>query len=416
MRNVPATYPARPLLAGLGACALLVAAGCGSESKPERPDGALTVYSSLPRQGISAQRAHAVGAGARLALADAGGRAGGRRVRLVELDSSGDGDAPWDPAAVEENARRAAGDRSAIAYIGELELGASAVSVPVTDSNGLLQVSPADGLPSLTQEDPGGSGEGPARYYPKGRRTFIRLVPHDGNQARLLVDEARRRGAKRVTILRDDRVSGRELASWALDAMGRMKLNGEVEEARKGADPEDVARRVAEKRPDAVIYTGIAGEPADLLLAALARALPSAQLLASSALAAAPPPGARVDLLEPTAPAREYPPAARRLLRRIAERGGMAEAPPEALYGYEAMKIVLDAIAATRAGPGDRDAVTRAALRPRRRRAAYGSYVITAGGDVATSTFGAYRAEGGRLRFLGFRNAAGVALSPEPRE
>ncbi|MDQ3936550.1 MAG: ABC transporter substrate-binding protein, partial [Actinomycetota bacterium] len=213
------TYPARRLLALSLAVLAPLASGCGSDDEPEpRGDGPLTVYSSLPRQGISARQAGAVAAGQRLALSDAKGSAGGRRVRLVELDSAGGEDGPWEPDAVEENARRAAEDDSAVAYLGELDLGGSAVSVPVTNDADLLQVSPGDPLPSLTRSDPGGGGEIPARYYPEGRRTFVRIVPHGGLQAGLLVDWARERGARSIAIVRDDSVLGRELASWALEA------------------------------------------------------------------------------------------------------------------------------------------------------------------------------------------------------
>src|SRR4051812_18888865 len=147
-----ATYLPALLLA---LCAPALSA-CGGGREPERASGdSLTVYASMPRQGPSARMADSVGAGARLALADAGGRAGGKRIRLIELDSSRPEGDTWDPSVVEENARRAADDPTAIAYIGELDEGASAVSVPVTDDAGILQVSPGDGFTSLTRLEPG---------------------------------------------------------------------------------------------------------------------------------------------------------------------------------------------------------------------------------------------------------------------
>ncbi len=99
-------------------------------------DGRFTIYSSLPRHGVSARAAEAVAAGERLALADAHGRAAGRRVRLVELDDSSLTGEAWDAATVEANAKRAAADPTTIAYLGELDLGGSAVSVPVTNVEG----------------------------------------------------------------------------------------------------------------------------------------------------------------------------------------------------------------------------------------------------------------------------------------
>src|SRR5205814_4072216 len=136
------------------------------------------------RHGVSAPAADAVASGERLALEDASGRAGGHRLRLVELDDTAPGKGlTWDPSVVEQNAKRAAKDPSTIAYIGELDYGGSAISVPVTNGRSILQVSPGDGLTSLTQVQPGSFKTSPARYYPNGRRTFVRLVPNDLRQA-----------------------------------------------------------------------------------------------------------------------------------------------------------------------------------------------------------------------------------------
>jgi ABC-type branched-subunit amino acid transport system substrate-binding protein len=180
------------------------------------PKGAaLTVYSSLPRAGVSARVADAVAAGERLALADAHGRAAGRAVRLVELDSAVPGGQAWDPAAVEANARRAVDDPTAIAYIGELDLGGSAVSVPVTSGGKLLQVSPGDGLTTLTRADPAEPEELPARYYHGGRRNLIRLVPTDAQQAAAILAWVHADGVRRLAIVRDDELFGRELAAEA---------------------------------------------------------------------------------------------------------------------------------------------------------------------------------------------------------
>ena len=400
MRKTPATYPAVAMVLVVVALAL---AACGSGDEPRRPaDGALAVYSSVPRHGVLAEEGRAVAAGQRLALEDAGRRAGGRPVRLVELDS-GSADDPWDPAAIEAGAERAADDPGAVAYLGELALGGSAVSVPVTNSEGLLQVSPGDGLPSLTRPAPGGGGEGPARYYPEGERTFLRLVPHGGLQAQALVDWARERDARSLAVVRDEGPFGQELTSWVLDTAQRARIPIEAERIRAGADDqEDLAAEVAERRPGAVIVAVSAGEDAARVVAALRRALPAAALLGSSALAAAPPAG--VDFLDPHLPAREHGDRARRLLARLRGSPGAA-----ALYGYESMRLVLEAIESARPGAtGARAAVARAALAPRRVNGAFGPYSIVPGGDVATSAFAAWRAPaaaGGRPRALGVRRA-----------
>src|SRR5436305_4592417 len=120
----PGKYPARSTALALVALALAIAAGgCGGSGGQDdiARGSTLTIYTSLPRHGVSARAADAVASGERLALEDASGRAGGHRLRLVELDDSAPGKGlTWDPSVVEQNAKRAAKDPSTIAYIGEL--------------------------------------------------------------------------------------------------------------------------------------------------------------------------------------------------------------------------------------------------------------------------------------------------------
>ena len=122
MRISFATYPGRATRLLLSAAAVgagFLASGCGSSDRDDVARGStLTIYTSLPRHGLLARDADAVAAGERLALADAHGRAGARRLRLVELDDSDPQKAGiWDPSAVERNAKQAANDPSTIAYI-----------------------------------------------------------------------------------------------------------------------------------------------------------------------------------------------------------------------------------------------------------------------------------------------------------
>jgi branched-chain amino acid transport system substrate-binding protein len=397
----PATY----LPSLLALCALLLSA-CGGSSSPKderTPGNTLTIYASMPRQGATARMADEVAAGARLALADADGHAGGKQVRLIELDSSRpDGDT-WDPSTVQENANRAADDPTAIAYIGELGEGASAISLPVTNDKGILQISPADGLTSLTRQEPGASlATSPERYYPSGKRTFLRLVPTDFLQAGTLVSWARSRGARQLAVVADERLFGRELAHQVVYAASKLGMTvPEAEEA--GNDPAGypaLARKLATARPDAVIYTGLGDADSGPLLAAVARILPGIPIYAGSGLATAQPLPAglpAVSALKPPLGVRAYGPKARRLLARLARQRG-APVGPEALYGYEAMRVVLDAIRAAGPDAGDRAAVAREALTPRVRRSALGDYRVLPGGDVSTLRFGAYRR--GRSTFL----------------
>src|SRR3954452_11182429 len=139
MRIEPGTYIAAAARSVAVLCLFLAGCSGGAEKEEKAPAGALTVYMSTPAQGIEARAGQAAASGAQLALADAHGRAGERDVRLVRLDNSKPEGPTWDPAAFEANAKRAAADATTIAYIGELDQGGSAVSMPVTNDKDILQ-------------------------------------------------------------------------------------------------------------------------------------------------------------------------------------------------------------------------------------------------------------------------------------
>jgi branched-chain amino acid transport system substrate-binding protein len=411
MRIEPGTYIAAA--ARSSALLLVLLAGCsgGGSKEAKTPGGPLTVYMSAPAHGGEARAGAAAAAGAQLALSDAHGQAGDRDVRLVRLDDSKPDSPTWDPAAVEANAKRAAADPATIAYIGELDEGGSAISVPVTNDAGLLQVSPLDGLTTLTRDQPGAAfGTGPARYYPSGKRTFLRLVPTDALQAGELVRWAGEQGVRRLVVVQDDQVFSRALGQQAvtLAEHAGMTVAGLLEPRDDPRGFDDFALKIAQARPDGVIYTGLGDATAGPLLTAIKRRLPGARLFGSSALASASSPAQGlpdIQLLSPLLPPSEYGPRARSVLARLrAPRVGAART--EALYGYEAMRVVLDAIADSDADPGDRAAVARAGLTPRSRRSVIGDYRVTAGGEVSTVRFGAYRESASGLRYLGERVAS----------
>jgi branched-chain amino acid transport system substrate-binding protein len=353
-------------------CAALALTGClGAEERSTRIEGGtVTVYSSLPLQGVGAPAARAAAAGQRLALDEAGGRAGGLDVKLVQLDSTEAGERLWDPDRVSANANEAADDPRAIAYLGELDHGASAVSVPITNDAGLLQVSPADGLTSLTRTPLGRPRAGPERYYPADARSFLRLVPADELQAETLLAEVRATGARRMAVLFDGEIESRELGG-VLTALGRRdgpepvateEYRGRVEEI------PDVVRDLAESRPDVVVYAGIAGPGTGRLMAQIDHAMPGTPLYVTSGVLARDPAmpipaaPANVHALASIPPAGALPAEGRRVLAEVRRTSGPAAARPEAYYGYESMRLVLDAI---RAGGADRARVTRTALRMR---------------------------------------------------
>jgi branched-chain amino acid transport system substrate-binding protein len=399
----------RTLTATLLAAALALAAGgcLGDEGgdEPPRVEGATaTVYLSLPRDGVAAPAARAVETGARMALADSGGQAGGLPIRLRALSTTEDGEQFWDPALVNANAERAASDPSSIAYLGELSLGASAISMPTLNDARLLQVSPEDGLTSLTSTPPGRLRSMPERLWPSGERNFVRLVPRDLLQAETLVELLAERGVERPALVFDQEVYGRELAAQIISRLRRAGLEPVASEEYRGKVEEidDIAKGLAEGDPDAVIYAGVAGPGTGRMLAAIDSRLPGVAVYTSSGILARDPrrPFPRtpvsVEALTPVRPASELSPTGRRLMRRAGRLGGRAADRPEAVYGYEAMRVILDAV---RVGGRDRERVTRTALAMRDRDSALGAYRLRGTGDTDDERHYLYALRDSRFEF-----------------
>jgi branched-chain amino acid transport system substrate-binding protein len=362
----------RTLIWGTAALAALLCGCGGGPDEPARIAGnTATVYSSAPRHGVSAAMARAVLTGERRALADAGGRAGGLRIRLVELPTTDDApDHPWDPALVSTNAHRAADDPSAIAYLGELDYGASAVSLPITNDAGLLQVSPGDGLTSLTRRPPGRPRAGPERYYPSDKRSFVRVGPLDLEEAEWLIERVRASGGQRVATVFDREIYGRELAGQIATLARRAGIEPVASEEFRGEPDEipEIARELAETRPDAVIHLGVAQPTTGPLLEEIDSALPSVPLFASSGILAA-----QDTLVLPAGVAR-------------IEAVGPALAPERA--GYDAMRLVIEAV---KEGRRDRQRVIAAALRLHKQVASARLAVYQPGADGRFERVGAAR-------------------------
>jgi branched-chain amino acid transport system substrate-binding protein len=376
---------------GLVVLVAAVLAGCGLHSESSTIHGrTLTIYSSLPLHGASALASRSVAAGESFALAEARARAAHRRARLVRLDSTTPDGHIWDPGLVSANAKEAVKDPTTVAYVGELDYGGSAVSVPITNDNGIVQVSPGDSLASLTAAPPGRPQDAPARYYPTEQRNFVRLGTSDLRLADVLLAQARDAGARRLAVVFDGQIYGRELAA---ELVARARDDGPKPVAAEElhGDPAgipDLVKDLARDRPDAVVYAGVAGPLTSPLFAALASDLPRVPVFGSSGVLARTPPvpdaPARVEAVATVPPASELPTGSRRLLRRIARHAGLRRVGSEALNGYASVRLVLSAV--ERAGPSRRGVLHRAM---RQRRIPF----------ALRNHFYLYRLEGGRFGF-----------------
>jgi branched-chain amino acid transport system substrate-binding protein len=300
--------------------------------------------------------------------------------------------------------RRAARDRSTVAYIGEFNSGASAISIPVLNEARIAQISPTNTALGLTRGGPGTAHGEPKKYYPRGRRTYFRLSPNDSVQGGALAAAMRDRGCRRVAAVHDGELYGRGVGAWMRRAARRLGLRTVVN-ARVHRNVARVARRARRARADCAAYTGITANGAVPLFKALARALPGTPLFGSDGIAESgftgrvpAGVGSRVVITVSTVAPSAYPPAGQDILRRYAQRYGDPNPDPYAVYGYEAMRLVLDAVAA--AGSSRRAVIGWLHSMPLRA-GALGTYRFDRFGDTTLRTLGLYGIAGGALQYAG---------------
>jgi branched-chain amino acid transport system substrate-binding protein len=401
---------AAAVLGGLGL------AGCGasaSGSSPTAQNQTLTIYSSLPLQGPDMARQTSVVNGEKLALYEAGGHVGKFHISFASLDDSTVSAGSWTTGDTLTGARTASQDTTTIAYIGDWDSAASAISLPLLNETGVLQVSPASTYIGLTDVSPtDGRGE-PYRYYPAGGpRTFARLEPSDVVEGQAMVRYMKALGVRTLYVIGDYDVFDADIASIVTQdapASG-ITIAGHalLDTSAMGGKPHDYTKAAAtavSSHPDAVLFGGSPGSGAEALWQALHTAGPGVKLFAASSLATpafVSATGAAAPETFVTSPVLEldqYPPSARGVLAAyqvVFHTPGTAYS----LYGYEAMSAILDSIRA--AGPlgSDRAAVVREFFSLRNRASVLGTYSITPNGDTTLANMAGYTVgPDGRLRF-----------------
>jgi branched-chain amino acid transport system substrate-binding protein len=392
---------------GVAACGDDEDEGNGGGGAQQEGGGSLTVYSSLPLQGASRPQSEDVIKGMELALKQKGGKCGDFTINYESLDDATAAAGKWEAGQTSANARKAAQDDNTIAYLGEFNSGASAISIPITNEAGILHVSPSNTALGLTKSGAGAEPGEPDKYYPTGERNYGRVVPIDTIQGAAQAQWMKDEGVKSVYILDDAEVYGKGVAKNTQASAEKLgiQIAGTDSWDGKASNYRALAAKIKASGADAVFTGGIIDNNAPQLYKDLNAAMPDAKLFGPDGVAtvdftAEIPEKVQTQsyLTAPTLSPDELPPAGQQFYKDYEAEYGepQDEIDPYAVYGYEAMGVVCDAIAE---GGDDRAAVIDAFFATKDRESPLGTYSIDPDGDTTLSDYGGYRAEGGKLVF-----------------
>ncbi|MFN8223753.1 MAG: branched-chain amino acid ABC transporter substrate-binding protein [Gaiellales bacterium] len=267
----------------LVAALAFAAAGCGGDdggSAPEAlPSSSCTeieyegdgnpdyiLASDFPLQGSSRTQTEQIVAAIRLELQNREWKAGDYKIGFQSCDDSTAQAGKWDSGKCSENANAYAANDKVIGVIGTFNSGCAGIEIPVLNEapdGGIAMISPANTYPCLTVNLPGGcDSTEPDKYYPSGARNYARVVPADDFQGAAVAEFAQGKGVKKVYVLNDKEAYGLGVATTfrkAAESLG-IEIAGFEAWDPKASSYEALFGKVKDSGADAVFLGGLIDE------------------------------------------------------------------------------------------------------------------------------------------------------------
>lgn len=397
----------------VGACQNNSNVSTGTSSPASSVDSATSgttvkIVSSLPMTGSSLGQAQTIVNGIQQVIDENKSTAcdGKVKIEYEVMDDATAAAGKWDPAQVTSNANKAVADPSVVAFIGHYNSGAAKLSIPILNQANLVMVSPANTYPGLTKPGLGEANE-PEVYYPNGKRNYARVVPADDLQGSAGANWAKSLGVKKVYILDDQELYGKGLAD--IFESSAKKLGIEVL-GHEGIDPKAsdyraLMTKIKALGPDLIYYGGITQNN-------------GGQLIKDARNVGMTPDQVKIMGPDGTFEQALIDAAGKDAEGYYATFGGVpgaeltgagktwyenykakynAEPEAYAAYGYEAAKVIYDAI--NRVCKNDRVAIRDAVMGTKDFKGVLGTWSFDANGDTSLSTMSGNVVKNGKFEF-----------------
>jgi len=394
------------ILSAIAAASLLLAAA------PAAQDGAKTlkIVSSLPRTGSANSQTTSIVNGIKMAIEERSGKIGEFEIRYEDMDDASPQKGNWDQNIEAANANKAAKDPTCVGYIGTYNSGAAKIAMPILNKAGLVMVSPGNTYPGLTKPGAGEANE-PKIYRPSGTISYFRVVPTDDIQGAVACEFcAKDLGSKKAFILHDRELYGKGIA----DVFKKSAPGMGIEVAGfEGIDPKasnyrSLVTKIRAAAPDVVFYGGTTQTNAAQVLKDLRSGSCKVPFVTpDGTFEKAYIEAAGKDAMSPEAgpvyitfgglPSEQLTGLGAEFVKKYqAKHGEIPEA--YAVYGYEAGRVLLDAI--DRAETKDRAAIIAAVAATKDFQGALGTWSFDANGDTTNRMMSVNTVKDGEFAFV----------------
>jgi branched-chain amino acid transport system substrate-binding protein len=327
-------------------------------------------------------------------------KVGDRTVGYQSCDDSTAQAGKWDSGKCSANGNAYANDKSVVGVIGTFNSGCAEIIIPILNraANGPVgMVSPANTYVGLTHSGPGTAAGEPDKYYPTGKRNYIRIVAADDYQGASNALLAQQLGYKSVFVFNDKEAYGLGVATDFKNAATKLglKIAGFTAWDPKASSYEALANKVKQSGADVVYLGGLECENGSKLIKDLRGTLGKTfPLIAPDGFSSFSDTwknsgGVANGMYISVAgqPNAKLPAAGKAFVKDFGAQVGQ-DPNPYSAYGAQAMQVMLDAV---KTADGDRSKVSDALLQTNVTNGILGTFKINSDGDTNNNPVTQYK-------------------------
>jgi branched-chain amino acid transport system substrate-binding protein len=313
----------------------------------------------------------------------------------------------WDSGKCSANVQNYVRNSAVIGVLGTFNSGCAEIEVPVANRVSLGYASPANTYVGLTHAAPGVTSAGePGKYYPTGKRNYIRVVAADDFQGAADALLAKGAGISKVYILNDKEAYGAGIAGTFRNAAKKLGFQIVGDEAwdPKAASYEALAGKIKNAGAQAVFLGGLECENGGKLIKDLKAGIGGAKIIAPDGFSSFS------DTIAHAGSASEgmYISIAGQPNSKVKSGAGKAfikgfgkvigrDPNPYSLYGAQAAAVMASAIGASN---GTRASVTANLFKTKVNNGILGTFTINKNGDTNLAPISIYLVKGGKATFF----------------
>src|ERR671934_2063780 len=408
-------------LVGVTVTLALLAAGCGGGGGGKSSSGNVTalpssscsdiyyqgsgspdylIASDLPLQGSGRTQTVQMTEAIKFVLKQKGFKAGKYKIGYQSCDDATAQAGKWASEKCSANANAYAQNKNLIGVIGTFNSGCAEIVIPVLNrapDGPVGMVSPANTYVGLTHSGPGTAAAEPDKYYPNGKRNYIRIVAADDYQGASNAMLAKQLGYKSVFVFNDKEAYGLGVATDFRNAAKKLglKIAGFTAWDPNASSYEALANRVQQSGADVVYLGGLECENGSKLIKDLRGTLGSTfPLIAPDGFSSFTDTwknsgGAALGMYISVAgqPNSKLGPTGKKFVKDFGAEIG-AEPNPYSAYGAQAMEVMLTAIANS---GGSRAKTADNLLHTKVTDGILGNFSINANGDTTSNPVTQYK-------------------------